>query len=292
MKNIRLYPVKVLLAFAFVFCLLGTELLLAVKHIALNPATFETVAETQQLDEKAWSALESYFQSRSNSTGIPAEVFLDSITKEQLRQGTLDSVSSALSYLKNKSDTYQLQMDFTELENAIAAFFENYADENHVEKDAVYEQKVASTIAEAEKEILFIADTFKFSTLYESGWLKKASHYIPALDGIFIIAIIITILIGLLLILVCLKNIPESFYWLGISGMISGILLATPCMWLKATDYISGFVVKDPQIFAAVVGYLNTMLNHELLQGILPIAAGILLLILFAVLSARNLEKE
>ncbi|MDE6730560.1 MAG: hypothetical protein K2J71_07285, partial [Oscillospiraceae bacterium] len=84
MKNnpMKLYPVKILLAFVLVFCLLGTELLVSVKHIALNPATFETVTEAQQLDEKAYTALESYFKSRANSTGIPAEVFLNPITKE------------------------------------------------------------------------------------------------------------------------------------------------------------------------------------------------------------------
>ncbi|MDE6087876.1 MAG: hypothetical protein K2G25_05760, partial [Oscillospiraceae bacterium] len=179
MKNIRLYPLKVLLAFAFVFCLLGTELLLSVKRIALNPATFETITETQQLDEKAYTTLENYFKSRANSTGIPAEVFLNPITKEQLRQGTLDSVSDALAYLKHTSDSYEFRMDFTELETSITEFFENYAEENHFQKDEIYQQKVTSTIAEAEKEILFIADTFKFSTIHESGWLEKARYYIP-----------------------------------------------------------------------------------------------------------------
>ncbi|MDE5769118.1 MAG: hypothetical protein K2H82_07005 [Oscillospiraceae bacterium] len=289
MKNnhIKLYPLKVLLAFVFVFCLLGTELLLSVKHIALNPATFETVTETQQLDEKAYTTLESYFRSRANSTGIPAEVFLNPITKEQLRQGTLDSVSGALAYLKHTSDSYEFRMDFKELETSITEFFENYAEENHFQKDEIYQQKITSTIAEAEKEILFIADTFKFSTIHENGWLEKARHYIPALDRFIMIALGLTILTGVLLMLVCLKNIREFPYWFGISGMTSGILLTAPCGYLKATDYISGFIIKDPQIFAAVVGYLNTMLNHELLQGILTTAAGLLLLILFAVLSKK-----
>ncbi|MDE7122292.1 MAG: hypothetical protein K2O42_09045, partial [Oscillospiraceae bacterium] len=68
-------------------------------------------------------------------------------------------------------------------------------------------------------------------------------------------------------------------------------LLTAPCGYLKATDYIAGFVIKDPQIFAAVVGYLNTMLHQELLQGILTITAGILLIILFAVLT-KNSENN
>lgn len=293
MQKIKFYPLKVLLAFVFVFCLLGTELLLSVRHIALNPATFETVTETQQLDEKAYSVLERYFRSRANSTGIPAEVFLNPITKEQLRQGTLDSVSAALAYLKNDSDSYEFRMDFTELETSVTEFFENYADENHFQKDEVYQQKVTSTIAEAEKEILFVADTFKFSTIHENGWLEKARHYVPALDQFIMIALGITILTGVLLLLICLKtHIPECLYWFGISGMISGILLTAPCLYLKATDYISGFVIKDPQIFSAVVGYLNTLIYQALLLGIVTVTAGILFIILFGILSAGNQKND
>ena len=288
MRSIKLYPVKIIFAFLFVFCLLGTELTLFAKYTALNSATFEKVVESEQLEEKTYTTLENYFQSRSNSTGIPASVYLDSINKNDLKQGTLTSVSNAFDYVNQKSDDYQFTMDFTALENSITEFFSDYADKNNFEKDDIYQQKVDSTIQEAEKEILFMTDTFKFSTIYENGWLAKAKNYMSIFNKISMLLIIITIIIFILLFTFCWKQITEFLYWIGISGFISGLLLFLPCVYLKATDYVSGFVIKDQQIFSAVVGYLHILTNQAILLSAMTLLIGALFLIIFGFLQKRK----
>ena len=76
-------------------------------------------------------------------------MYLNAIDKNNLKQGTLTSVSNAFDYLNQKSDNYEFTMDFTALENSVTDFFSNYADENHFEKDDIYQQKVNSTIQES-----------------------------------------------------------------------------------------------------------------------------------------------
>lgn len=288
MRHIKLYPVKILLSFLFVFCLLGTELAMFAQHVALNSSVFEKVIETEQLEEKTYATLETYFQSRSNSTGIPASVYLDVIDKDALRQGTLDSVSNAFDYLHGWSDAYQFSMDFTELEHSVTTFFSNYADENGFEKDATYQQKVTSAIQEAETEILFVTDTFKFSTIYENGWLTTAKNYISLLSKLSVLLVVASVVLFILLIICCLKQITECFYWGGLVSSIAGLLLFIPCMYLKTTDYVSGFVIKDQQIFSAVVGYLHTLTENAMLMSVITFAIGVLCLIIFSITGKRR----
>ena len=81
--------------------------------------------------------------------------------------------TQAFDYLDWNTQEYQFTMDFTELEQSVTDFFEEYAEVNHYQKDEVYQQKLQSIIEESEKQILSTTDNFKFTTLYEKGWLVK-----------------------------------------------------------------------------------------------------------------------
>ncbi|MDE6005915.1 MAG: hypothetical protein K2G88_11120, partial [Oscillospiraceae bacterium] len=137
-------------------------------------------------------------------------------------------------------------------------------------------------------EILFMTDTFKFSTIQENGWLKTAKKYIGLLNKISILCIIASIIIFILLLLCCMKQITEFLYWTGIASFISGLLLLLPCMYLKATDYVSGFVIKDQQIFSAVVGYLHILTNQAILLSAITLLIGLLFLVIFGFLQKNK----
>ena len=148
-------------------------------------------------------------------------------------------------------------MDFTKLENSVNAFFNQYAEENNYQKDEAFYQKIQENLDEAEEKILNTADTFKFSTLNEHGWLEKLRSYLSIFrTGVIIICVMTIFIMGILLFL-CRTTPKEIPYWLGLTGVISGLLTASPCVYVLRTNYFSSFVVKDPQIFAAVVGYLQ-----------------------------------
>ncbi|MBR1555348.1 MAG: hypothetical protein IJ644_08160 [Oscillospiraceae bacterium] len=290
MTKIRLYIPKIILTFLLVFLCIGTELSFLIQHNFLTYKAFETVANQQALDEKAYSALESYFKSRANSTGIPPEVYLDAITQEDMKQGIHSSISSAYGYLYQNvtfgsgydaDPPVPLIMDFTELEVSITEFFNQYADENGYEKDEVFQQKVQSAIDEAETKILYTADVFRFGTIYEHGWLAKLRKFLDIFRKLMTVLCIASAVILLCLILCCKGRFSELLYWLGLIGVISGLLISVPCLYLLRTDYFSAFVVKDLQIYSAVTGYLQYITKQTGIAFAIIGAAGIIFLILF-----------
>lgn len=292
MKQIRCYLPNVLLTFLLVFFLLATQLTIFAKTQVLNAANFQKIAEQEGLADMAYSSLETYFKTRANSTGIPAEVYTDVMDRDALHEAILSSVSQAFDYLNGKTDTYEFTMDFTALEDSVSTFFSDYAAENNVQKDAVYEEKVASVIAEAEAEILFVADTFKFSTMHKNGWLETARTLVSYLNLAQTACIIGTVVLILLLILCNLKQLAHLLYWGGLSWMTASLLLLVPCVYVTATDYFAGFAIKDPQIFAAVVGFLELLVSRATTLAIVTLILSVAALAAFGFSHALRREEE
>lgn len=287
MKKIQNYIPNVLLTFLLVFALLGAELLGIVQAVALSPATFDRITEQEQLGDKAYAALEKTFTSRSHSTGIPAEVFLDTLTPEQLEQGIRLHTEELFAELHD-SDCHDFGMDFSAMEDSVRTFFNSYAEENGIAKDEAFESKVDSVIAESQTIIDEAADPFRFGTMRRNGWIGKARGYLqyvqPGLIGCIVLAVV---LMGLLF-LCNRKQKAHLAYWYGLAALVGGILLLLPCVWLKGSDYFAGFTLKDPQIYAAVVGLLRLLTDRALALALITAVCGIIGIVVFAVLQKQK----
>lgn len=292
MKNIRCYIPNVLLTFLLVFFLLAAQLTVFAKTQVLNADTFRIVAQEESLADKAYISLESYFKTRANSTGIPADVYTDVMDRDELEEAINASVAQAFDYLNGKTENYEFTMDFTALEASVNEFFSNYAEENSIQKDKVYEEKVASVIAEAEAEILFVADTFKLSVMHENGWLEMARRVVSYLAPAQTACIIICIILFILLVLCNLGQLSHLLYWSGLAGLISSLLLLVPCIYVSATDYFAGFAIKDPQIFAAVVGFLNLLVSRAQTLAIVTLVIAVICLAAFVFFHALRRKEN
>lgn len=290
MKRVKLYVPNVILTILFVFLLIGSEGTILARRIGLSSTTFRYITEHQQLDAKGYDTLTSYFKTRSNSTGIPETVFLDAISQEDLHDGIIQNADAALDYICGRSDTYEPSMDLTALETAVTDFFVAYAEENNYSQDETFHQKVQSTIDEARAEILLTADPFKLGTLQTNGWLAKLRQAVSYLDLAVKICVIASITVILLLILCNLKQLEHLCYWIGLSCFTSGLLTAVPCIYLIASDFFSGFTIKDPQVFSSITGFLRLLTNRGLTMAIITAIVGIIGLIGFAFL--RAVERE
>ncbi len=284
MRKIRCYLPNVILTFLLVFALVGCQAALFAKTQVLNTKNFETIAREEALADKAYTTLESYFRTRANSTGIPESVYMDVMDKEALHEAILSSVAQAFDYLNGKTDDYRFTMDFTALESSVRTFFETYADENGYEKDQVFEEKILSVTQEAESEILFVADAFKFSAIDENGLMEPARKLVAYLN-LGTTALLIGTAVLLLLMLLCNWKQPRHLlYWIGLAGLISAVLLMVPCLYVTTTDYFSAFAIKDPLIFSAVVGYLKLLTGRLLIAGTAVLVGSVLCLAAFGVL--------
>lgn len=290
MSKIRFYFPKILLTFLLIFLLIGSETALLIQQKALHKDTFYQVITQQELGKKAYSSLDTYFQSRSNSSGIPKEVFMNALDEKMLADAVYVSALSGLDYLNRNSDSYSVTLEFSALETSVTEFFNQYAETNHYEKDEIFNQKVQSTIDEAEKKILFTVDTFKFATLYELGFLEKIRHFLTLFRKLMTMSCIATVLLLFVLVVLCRKQMTESFYWLGLDGLISGLMITVPCLYLLKTDYFSGFVITEPEIFSAIVGYLQHVTNQLCTVGGVTAGIGLLFLVIFAVIPKKSPE--
>ena len=292
MKKVRLYIPNVLLTILLVFLIMGSEATILANRIGLHENTFYYLIEQQKLDEKGYESLTSYFTTRSNSTGIPENVFLDAFSKNDLRTAISSNAAQALAYLKGNRDTYEQEIDFTGLETSVNAFFSDYAEENGVEKDEVYEEKVRSVLDEAEAQICIAADPFKFSTLQENGWLSKVRQAVSYLTTAMMICLGAGVLTLVLLILCNLRQVEHLCYWIGLAGFTAGLLTCAPCIYLTASDFFSGFAIKDPQVFAAIVGFLKLLTSRCLTIAIITLIVGAIGMAGFAFLRAVQREDE
>ncbi|MBR2088175.1 MAG: hypothetical protein IJ906_13820 [Oscillospiraceae bacterium] len=293
MKKIRCFIPNILLTFLLVFLLIGCEATVLADRIALNPMTFQVLTDQQHLDAKGYAALETYFKTRSNSTGIPESVFLsdDSYTEADLRSAIIQNTNVALAYINGQDAAYDFSPDFAKLEGAVRTFFEDYADKNGYKKDDVLEEKIHSTCAEAEAAIRNSADPFKFGTLYSNGVLSKARSAVTGYLKLAECGCIAGIIVILILLIICnIKQLEHLCYWIGLAGFIAGGLMAAPCIYLTATDYYSSFAIKDPQIFSAVIGYLKLLTSRCLTMAIITAIVGFIGLMGFILL--RSAQRE
>ena len=292
MKKVRLYIPNVLLTFLLVFLIIGGEAAMLAGRIVLNEKTYGVLTEQQQLDAKGYDALTSYFRTRANSTGIPESVFLDAFTQDDLKTAIILNSQDAIGYLKGSKGTFEPGADFTALEASVRSFFEGYARENGAAMDETFEEKVQSTISEAEAKILTVADPFKFTALQQNGWLAKGRTYAGYIDPAAVVCIAAAALLVVLLIL-CNRGQEEHLcYWIGLAALTAGLLTAAPCIYLTATDFFSGFAIKDPQIFSAVVGLLHLLTGRCLTMAVVTVLVGVIGIVGFIFLRAVQREEE
>lgn len=292
MKRVHLYIPNVILTLLLVFLLIGCEGTILARRMGLSTNTFRYVTIHQKLADKGYENLTTYFRTRSNSTGIPAEVILDNVTKEAMQTAIIANADRALAYLCGSQDTYATTMDFTALENAMTDFFVDYAKENGYAQDDAFEEKLQSSIDEAEAKILETADPFQFGTLQSNGWLAKLRKAVSYLNFAMTGCLIAGAVLLVLLVLCNLRQPEHLCYWLGLAALVAGILMAIPCIYLTASDLISGFAIKDQQIYAGVVGFLSLLISRGLTMAIITAMVGIIGVAGFAFLRAVQREDD
>ena len=127
MKASGKYFANIVITILLVFSLLAAESTLFVRLYASKADTCLSVMEEQGLSDRIYTSLEARFTEQVSTSGIPAQVYMDALTREQLDSGVRASVTSAYAYLHGTSDSYAFEMDLSSLEASIRQFFSDYA---------------------------------------------------------------------------------------------------------------------------------------------------------------------
>lgn len=287
MKGSGSFFVNILTTILLVFSLLAAEGTLFVRFYACSADTCLSVMEEQALGDRIYTALEQRFSEQTSTSGIPAKVYMDALTPQQLDAGIRASITSAYAYLHGTSDSYTFEMDLSGLESGIRQFFSDYADEIQYPKDEAYEKKVNAAVDNARQQVLQSVDVFRFSTLESAGLLSKIRRIMPFLTPAAAVSLgAVCILLGLLA-WINRKKPRRILYWSGCSLTVASSIALIPLIYIKATDYFAAFTIKTTQIYAAVTGMLNRMTDACLVLESVLLGCGILCLVLYAIFACR-----
>lgn len=288
MKASGKYFANIIITILLVFSLLAVEGTLFVRLYASKADTCLSVMEEQGLSDRIYTSLETRFTEQVSTSGIPAQVYMDALTREQLDTGVRASVTSAYAYLHGTSDSYAFEMDLSALEASIRQFFSDYADEIQYPKDETYEKKVNAAVDSAKKQVLQTVDVFRFSTLESAGLLSKIRRVMPWLNPAVAASVaVVCVLLGLLA-WINRKHPLQILYWSGCSLTVASCIALVPLIYVKATDYFAAFTIKTTQIYAAVTGMLNRMTDACLLLESIMLGFGILCLAAYTIGACRT----
>lgn len=288
MKNARTYIPCVLLTIILVFSVLGTGICIIADKIILNENTCIKIIDEKELTSKVKSVLDKTFENKSNSTGIPPEVYNDVLSQQWLDDTIKLNIIQGFGYLNGSLDKFDVSPDFESIDKNITDFFSSYADENGYIKDSSYNDKLQKEIDNTHSIIINYTDIFKINTLYDKGVIGQVRRYIDYLDKITYLCIGLDVFCIVILLLLCLKNTGEMLYWSGCGFIISAIIGLVPCVYITSSKYFDSFVIKQEQIFTAFTSYMYKIVDSLMALEIGIIAAGVLMIVIYTLIGRKK----
>ena len=287
MNRISTYITSVIISVLMIFCFLGGAAALITDINVTAPKTVK-LAENEKIDDKVMTSIDKYYREKANSTGIPATVFTDNISREYVREQMKIYIDATYDVLENGGKFSAEPSENAELEAAIDKFFNDYADDTGYEKDAQFEKKLENTKKNAYKTVGDYCDIFKVGSMESHGLLNKLSKIYSRRYPLTIAVCGCGTMFIVLLLILHRRNKKELLYWCGISAVISGIMGTVPCMYLISTKYYDSFSIKQPQVFAAYTKSLYTITEAYMAACIAIAAIGICMIVIYAVLAGKK----
>ena len=283
--NGRYYIGRIILTILLAFSVAG-YIGLSAAGTLFNEDIYIDIINEEDLAGKAQTALQKDFQAEYNTTMIPPEVYMDAITPEWTVKTMCETAQTAVAYITNADLAYGT--DYTALEESITAYFHEYAESIDYEPDEVFDEKLAETIKNAEAKIDSRLDAFYMQALKDNGILEKVrgiSFYLViaawALAGI-------SVLLAAVLVLLDRNNGWRRLYFSGTGLFAGGALMTIPAAYLLFSDIISSFSIKDPVIYPAITGVMETAAHSLFTKAVFFAAMG---LVLIGVTVAFNKKK-
>lgn len=291
MKKLSTYLVSLVISVLLVFMIIATALTVIVR-INVTAEKSIQLSEDVNIYSSIRGELQKYFNSQYNTTGIPADVYMDFLDENYIRTVTDSHTNAVFDSLKQDGQSKPEVPKNENLENSIENFFSDYADSNGYEKDEVYEKKVSATIENAYKVTENYCDVYKYSTLQEHGVLSKISKVYGNIGKLMAVCIGVTAFLMVVLLIVNIKNISGVLYWAGVSALIAGIFGTVPSAYLLGANYFDSFVIKQPQVFRTFTSAMYKLTGAFMAVHIAVLAIGIFFIVIYGVLNRLHKKSE
>ncbi|MBR5683654.1 MAG: hypothetical protein IKW96_10365 [Ruminococcus sp.] len=287
MKKPGSYLPSLIVSVLLVFAVIISSALLLVD-INVSPAKLKSISQKKDIETKIYTELEKYFTDKYNTTGIPAEVYMNSIDKNYIRSFEEAYIDSAFEAISNDGIMNTVYPQNKELENSIDNFFNDFADKNNYEKDENFELKLSTTKENAYATIGSFCDVYKFSAMAGKGVLEKVADVYSKriLHTAFYLGA--TLFLILLLIFFNRKKKITAMYWCGISAMVAGIIGTVPSIYLIATRYYNSFSVKQAAVFTAFTSAMYKYTEAFMAIQIALIVLGLAMAVIYGIIGEKK----
>lgn len=295
MHKLKNYILCVLISILLFFSAAAAQGVLFIKYTVLDPETYYSIMDQNGVYEKVYSELDKHFQSEENATGIPANVYMDAITQESVKNIVNDSVSNAFGFINGNSNSLDdklYESELVPLKNSVDKFFEEYAASINYKKDDAYYEKTASVFKSASDYIIETADVYQFKTIEKAGYLSYAKTAAKYADIGTAAAIALNAVLILILIISNIKHISNCLYWLSISAGSVSVVFLSLCIYLKVTNYFDQFAIKAQHIFTAMTGAFSLFTDRLTAVNVIILAVSILFMIFFAFAGKEKINNK
>lgn len=168
MKKCIIYLFSLIFSVLLVFMLIASSALLLVD-INVSEKKLNDLATKKDLDSKIYTEIGKYYSDKFNTTGIPAEVYMDAIDASYMKSCEKAYIKAAFEALENRNKMSISLPKNKQLEENIENFFNDFADKNGYEKDDKFELKLRTTTENAYSSIGSFCDVYKFSAMNNHG---------------------------------------------------------------------------------------------------------------------------
>ena len=291
MKKFSTYLPSLIISVMLVFLIIISVLMVIID---INVTAKKSIALTEKnnISSIVYSELENYFNDQYNTTGVPADAYMDAIDENYINSVVNLYTETMFSSLKSGEATVFKIPENQNLENSIENFFSTYADESGYEKDETYEKKLDETIDSAYRIIENYCDVYKYSSLQKHGVLTKVSKIYSHINILTVACIAVSAVLILILLMINRKNISVCLYWVGISSLIAGFFGTFPSAFLLLSRYFDAFVIKQPQVFKAFTSAMYGLTKAFMSVHIAVLSIGICFIILYVTLNKMLKNKK
>ncbi|MCM1225910.1 MAG: hypothetical protein NC320_00595 [Clostridium sp.] len=227
-----------------------------------------------------------YFEKSVASSGIPAEIYMESLDDKIIKQSVDGKINAFFDYITGKTDKIEApDIDYSGLEKSISDYFDKFAKENNVEVNDKFKTQLDKTIETAKKDVNSFTNVFMLDYMEKAGIHKKLRTVYPLISvAVYIMAGgIILITAGFFIL--NKKEISSALYWFSVSGICASVIGLVPCVILNGSDYFSRLIMRTDYIFYAVTGILGDSVDTLMKTQIFILIASVIIMICFAAAS-------
>lgn len=299
MKKLYHYTPMLILTILAAIAMIAAELTAFCINIVFNPDYYVWMITKSGADTALYEDITDYFKQLSTPTGIPEEVYNNSIDEHNISVAAKQLTKTSLEYAFGKSNTKPvINYDYTQLETDITEYIEKYSDANGIEKDSEYYSLIDQTIHTAEVKLEGSFDIILAQKLAESSAPQSLRRIVPALNMVLGICIVILVALIALMFYINRHHMFDMVYWIGTILFCGAGMLLVPTVYFKVTKYFDGFFLTDPSLYRAATGSLYGLSDRIMMLNLVLCGFGIVLIIFAQIIhvarvrTARRLSNE